>query len=52
MQIETDFKTKRLKKVKKMAGEECDDGKIQSSLEDSFRVNVFNCIVDTVIQTM
>lgn len=52
MPIETDFETKRLKKVKKMAGEECDDEQIRSSPEDSFRVNVFNCIVDTVTQTM
>ncbi|XP_031353775.1 uncharacterized protein LOC116178426 [Photinus pyralis] len=51
MTIENDFKKKRLKKVNKMPGEICDDERIESP-ESSFRVNVFNCIVDTVIQTM
>lgn len=50
--IETDFRRKRQRKIKKMASEVCDDEKVLSSPEDEFRVHVFNCIVDTVIQTM
>lgn len=35
-----------------MPGEQCDVEELQSSLEDSFTVNLFYIIIDKVIQTM
>ncbi|KAG8273357.1 hypothetical protein J6590_108302 [Homalodisca vitripennis] len=53
LMMETTFKKSRSRKVKKMAGEKCSDESVASSPEDtSFRITVYNCVVDTIIQTM
>ena len=35
-----------------MAGEECADEKTQSLLQEEYRIHVYNCIIDTITQTM